>query len=72
MKNYTPKTRNFSQSVPNVEVTDTNHADNINAASKQLIENDNYLKDRMDDEGFLSWMAFCVRHLKNKEAYKNE
>ena len=23
-----------------------------NAASKQLIENDNYLKDRMDDEGF--------------------
>lgn len=52
MKNYTPKTRNFSQSVPNVEVTDTNHADNINAAAKQLIENDNYLKDRMDDEGF--------------------
>lgn len=52
MKNYTPKTRNFSQSVPNVEVTDTNHADNINAAPKQLIENDNYLKGRMDDEGF--------------------
>ena len=52
VKNYTPTTRNFSQSVPNVEVTDTNHADNINAAPKQLIENDNYLKDRMDDEGF--------------------
>lgn len=52
MKNYTPSTRNFSQSVPNVETTDTNHADNINAAAKQLIENDNYLKDRMDDEGF--------------------
>lgn len=34
------------------EATQPNHADNINAAPKQLIENDNYLKDRMDDEGF--------------------
>lgn len=52
MKNYTPKSKNFSESVPNVEVTDTNHADNINAASKVLIENDLYLKQKMDDEGF--------------------
>ena len=52
MKNYTPKSKNFSESVPNVEVTDTNHADNINAAAKTLIENDLYLKQKMDDEGF--------------------
>lgn len=43
MKNYTPTTRNFSQSVPNVEVTDTNHADNINAGV--------YVPDRMNYRG---------------------
>jgi hypothetical protein len=51
VKNYTPETKTFSESIPIVEISDTNHADNVNASPKRLIENDNYLKGKIDDSG---------------------
>ena len=41
MKKYTvdPKTAAYSESIEITETTDTNHADNINAAPKQLMAN---------------------------------
>lgn len=51
MKTYKPVTHNFSEGVPIVETTDTNHADNINAAPKSLIENDLYLIEMIEDLG---------------------
>lgn len=61
MKDFKPTTKEFSESIPVTETTDTNHAENINAAPKQLIENDLYLKQQMEDRG-LSVVegALCV------------
>ena len=41
MKKYTvdPKTAAYSESIEITETTDTNHADNINQAPKQLMAN---------------------------------
>lgn len=41
MKKYTvdPKTASYSESIEITETTDTNHADNINLAPKQLMAN---------------------------------
>ena len=41
MKKYTvdPKTAAYSDSIEITETTDTNHADNINQAPKQLMAN---------------------------------
>ena len=41
MKKYTvdPKTAAYSESIAITETTDTNHADNINQAPKQLMAN---------------------------------
>ena len=41
MKKYTvdPKTATYSESIEITETTDTNHADNINQAPKQLMAN---------------------------------
>lgn len=41
-----------NMAVTEVETTDTNHADNVNQAPKQLIENDIALKEQMDGYGF--------------------
>lgn len=40
MKAYKPSSATYKDSIPIVETTDTNHADNVNQAPKQLIEND--------------------------------
>lgn len=39
MKDYTVERPSFSKSIKVTETTDTNHANNINAAPKQLLEN---------------------------------
>ena len=46
-----------------METTDTNHADNVNQAPKQLIENDIALKEQMDGYGFsVVNGALCVTY----------
>lgn len=47
MKDYTVETPVFSDSIKVTEISDTNHADNINAAPKQLLANTLFLKKQM-------------------------
>ena len=49
MKAYKPSSATYKDSIPIVETT---HADNVNQAPKQLIENDIALKEQMDGYGF--------------------
>ena len=37
MKSYKPGSATYKDNIPIVETTDTNHADNVNQAPKQLI-----------------------------------
>ncbi len=48
MRNYTPSTSTFSNSIQIVETTDAVSADNATAAVKQLIENDIAMKESVD------------------------
>ena len=59
MKAYKPSSATYKDSIPIVETTDTNHADNVNQAPKQLIENDIALK-RADGR---IWIFSCRRHV---------
>lgn len=52
MEIYQPQNAVFSRSIPITETTDTNHANNINAAPKQLIENDIALDEKIDSYGY--------------------
>ena len=45
MKDYTNNNPVFSDKVKILETTDTNHADNFNAATKQLLDNGQCLKN---------------------------
>ena len=56
MKDYTSSEPNFSLTIQVVETTDPAHADNINAAPKQLIQNDIVLASILDAD--LVEMAF--------------
>ncbi|MCM1184430.1 MAG: hypothetical protein NC337_13745, partial [Roseburia sp.] len=49
MRLYTNTNPQFSDSIKITEVTDAGNAENINAAAKQLIQNDLVLKKRMDE-----------------------
>lgn len=49
MKEYTSKSPTFSNSIMVTEVTDPAHADNINAAPKQLLENTLFLKEQLEE-----------------------
>ncbi|MCX4294307.1 MAG: hypothetical protein OSJ56_09665 [Prevotella sp.] len=50
MKDYTNSNPSFSDTIKIPEVTDTNHADNINMPTKQLLANDICLKDAIGRE----------------------
>lgn len=50
MKDYTSDDPKFSSSIETVEVTDPAHADNINAAPKQLLQNDMVLAGALNVE----------------------
>ena len=52
MKAYKPSSATYKDSIPIVETTDTNHADNVNQAPKHLIETVIALKEQMDGYGF--------------------
>ncbi len=45
MKDYTNSSPVFSDKVKILETTDTNHADNFNASTEQLADNDQCLKN---------------------------
>ena len=45
MKDYTSSSPVFSDTVKMLETTDTNHADNFNKSTKQLLDNDICLKN---------------------------
>ena len=49
MKQYTSKSPTFSNSIMVTEVTDPAHADNINAAPKQLLANTLFLKEQLEE-----------------------
>ncbi len=48
MKSYTPDNPTFSNSIQEVETSDPAHADNINAAPEQLLQNDIVMKQTLD------------------------
>ena len=48
MKEYTEQNPVFSDTIQITEITDAAHADNINAAPKQLLENTLVLKEKME------------------------
>ncbi|MFG6330023.1 MAG: hypothetical protein K1W06_11255 [Lachnospiraceae bacterium] len=48
MKNYTSSSPVFSDNVTILETTDTNHADNFNKSTKQLLDNDLRLKNAIN------------------------
>ena len=56
MKDYTSENPQFSSSIEIVEVTDPAHADNVNAAPEQLLQNDMVLASVLNvdliDEAF--------------------
>jgi len=52
VKQYAPASRKFSEQITIPEISDAAHADNVNAAPKQLIENDLYLKEQSEGLGF--------------------
>ena len=45
MKDYTSSSPVFSDTVKMLETTDTNHADNFNKSTKQLLDNDICLRN---------------------------
>ena len=47
MKNYTTSTPVFSENIEIVETTDSAHADNVNAAPKQLLQNTLFNRDQI-------------------------
>ena len=61
MKKYKPDFVKFKDEIPITETTDTNHANNINAAAKQLIENDIYLNSKLQN---LETKAFLWQTIK--------
>ena len=46
MREYTSESPEFSESIRVVEITDRTHADNVNAAPEQLLQNT--LRNRLD------------------------
>lgn len=51
MKNYTNNNPEFADSIQIIETTDTNHAENVNVATRQLMDNTLALKKRQDEFG---------------------
>ena len=48
MKSYTSNNPTYSSSIQEVETSDPAHADNINAAPEQLLQNDLVMKQTLD------------------------
>lgn len=48
MKSYTNKNPEFADTIEIMETTDTNHAENVNVTTRQLMDNTMYLKNKQD------------------------
>lgn len=57
MKDYTSSSPVFSDSIQVLETTDTNHADNFNRSTKQLLDNDLRLKNAINKCEKIEMMA---------------
>ncbi len=57
MKDYTSSSPVFSGTVKIPEPTDTNHADNFNKSTKQLLENDVFLKNAISKNEAIATLA---------------
>ncbi len=57
MKDYTSSNPVFSGTVKIPEPTDTNHADNFNKSTKQLLENDVFLKNAISKNEAIATLA---------------
>ena len=57
MKDYTSSSPVFSDTVKMLETTDTNHADNFNKSTKQLLDNDTCLKNAINKNEAISTLA---------------
>lgn len=57
MKDYTSSSPVFSGTVKIPEPTDTNHADNFNKSTKQLLENDVFLKNAISKNETIATLA---------------
>ncbi len=57
MKDYTSSSPVFSGTVKIPEPTDTNHADNFNKSTKQLLDNDVFLKNAINKNEVISTLA---------------
>lgn len=57
MKDYTNSRPVFSDTVKVLETTDTNHADNFNQSTKQLLDNDNCLKNAIKKDEAVTTLA---------------
>ena len=57
MKDYTSSSPVFSGTVKILETTDTNHADNFNKSTKQLLDNDTCLKNAINKNETISTLV---------------
>ena len=48
MKEYTSNSQGFSDKIKIIETSDPVHADNVNITTKQLLENDVFLKNALN------------------------
>lgn len=69
MKEYTSKSPTFSDSIMVTEVTDPAHADNINAAPKQLLQNTMVLKTNEENmnEMFTEQIAEAMKSIQKSD-----
>lgn len=69
MKDYKNDSPSFSESIPVTETTDSAHADNINAAPKQLLQNTVVLRedDRNMNEMFSGQISEAMKSIQNVE-----
>lgn len=67
MRDYKNDSPAFSESIPITESTDAAHADNINAAPKQLLQNTTVLRedDRTMNEMFSGQISEAMKSIQN-------
>lgn len=57
MKEYTSNSQGFSDKIKILETSDPVHADNVNITTKQLLENDAFLKNAINKNEVIATLA---------------
>ncbi len=57
MKEYTSNSLGFSNKIKIIETSDPVHADNVNVTTKQLLDNDVFLKNAINKNEVISTLA---------------